>query len=257
MTDKTRPLKGIIQTRGLGDVVIALPIAYHYYEQGYQPVWPILSHWVEQMRAVAPWCEWLSVEQDQGQFFYDRPMSMLKARGCVESEVVCFYNALTNHKFHEHAAFQHVKFDQFKYAQAGVAFERKWDLAKIITRHPAREQALKDRILGGDSRPYVVTHLSSSEHTVNLPQGLIPPEYRQVPISTEGWIWDWISILEGSEAVVMVDSVFANMVDQLRIPVERYFLPLHHIQLTPVFGQPWYWLTNAQLDPRTRIFHPS
>jgi hypothetical protein len=40
----------------------------------------------------------------------------------------------------------------------------------------------------------------------------------------------------------MVDSVYANIVDQLGLGDDRYFIQRSHIGLTPVQGQHWTWL---------------
>lgn len=242
---------GIIQTRGLGDIVIALPIAHYYHTQGYQVYWPITDQWVEQMQNVAPYVTWLPVKPDHGPFFYDIPQALLSNIGM--DEIICLYNSLTGHpEFSDTAYFQHVSFDRFKYIKAGVPFRRKWDLASCINRDTVREQAHHRSL--GIKGPYVVTHLSSSEQTVRIPPDLIPPEYEIVPITTKGWIWDWIWTLEQAEALVMTDSVVANIVDQLDLQVEKYFIPQHHIQLTPVFLSDWTWLENQDLKTNARIF---
>jgi len=46
--------------------------------------------------------------------------------------------------------------------------------------------------------------------------------------------------------------VFSNIVDQMGIGDDRYFIPRSHIGLTPVHGLDWTWIANTRLDPRTR-----
>lgn len=243
---------GIIQSRGLGDIVIALPIAHHYYQQGQEIHWPIVKTWVEQMRAVAPWVNWYPVEPDSGSFFYNQPEAILRLQGV--DDILCLYNSLTGHpELWQNPYFQHTSFDRFKYAHAGVAFKKKWQLAECLQRNRAREEALYQS-LGLEGKKYVVTHLSSSEQTVRLPKDLIPPEYHNQPITDQGWIFDWLTVIERAEALVATDSIVANLVDQLGIDVERYFIPQHHIQLTPVFQEHWHWLENLDLKPQARIF---
>lgn len=55
-------------------------------------------------------------------------------------------------------------------------------------------------------------------------------------------IFDWLKIIEGAESLVMVDSVFSNLVDQMNLGQDRYFIPRSHIGLTPVQGQDWTWI---------------
>lgn len=244
---------GIIQSRGLGDIIIALPIAYHYHLQGYQVHWCVTDIWAEQLRHHAAWCTWHPVKDDGHMFYYDLPMAILKDVGV--DEIICLYNSLTGHpEFGQEAYFQHVSFDRYKYLRAAVSFEEKWQLNQAITRDFNREQTLKHDL--AIKEPYVVTHLTSSEQTVSLPPGLIPPEYRIIPITNQGYIFDWLTVIEQAEALVMTDSVFANLVDQLKIPTEKYFIPQHHIQLTPQHMMNWTWLANSSLKPSAVIFQP-
>lgn len=247
---------GIIQTRGLGDILIALPIAYHYHTQGREIYWPILDEWVPQMEATASWVKWLPVPQDRGTFFYDVPMTLLGEQG-VE-EVICLYQALSGHpEFSSRPEFQIMSFDQFKYAVAQVPFLNKWKLNACVHRNLDREQALYDRVYKGN--PYVVTHLSGSDYTarVNI-QELIPEGWDIIEITeVTDSIWDWLTVLERAEAIVVVDSVFANLVDQMRIAdsVDSYFIPRSHIQLTPVLGCDWTVLDpGADVIKRISVF---
>lgn len=244
---------GIIQSRGLGDIIIALPIADHYRRRGWTVYWPVCEPWVEQLSAVAPWVNWVPIRPDPGPFFYDVPLERL--RNLKMDEILPLYQALTGHpEFSSEPWFQHTSFDQYKYIRSGVPFLDKWRLAECLQRHPDREQRLYDQIIGQDPRPYVVTHLTSSEQTVRVPADLIPPEYRIIPVTEQGWLFDWLKIVEGAEALVMTDSSLANLVDQLQIPVEKYFIPQHHIGLTPVQGCDWQWLPNPDLKRSATIF---
>ena len=248
---------GIIQTRGLGDIIIALPIALHFHEQGYHVHWPVVDSWVEQLSAQAPWVKWIPIKPDQGPFFYDTPRERLKNFGC--DEIICLYQALTGHpEFINEPWFQHTGFDQYKYIKAGVAYKDKLRLPQCITRDTAREQALYNQLIGQDSSPYIVTHLSSSEQTVRYDPEIIPQGWRVINISDQGRIFDWLKIIEGAEVIIMTDSVFANLVDgfDLQGP-ERYFIPQHHIQLSATFLGNWSYLDNPELKPQARIFGAS
>jgi hypothetical protein len=245
---------GIIQTRGLGDIMIALPIALHYHEQGNHIHWPVQENWVDQLNRHVPWVKWIPIKPDSGAFFYDTPMERLRNFRC--DEVICLYQALTGHpEFSNAPWFQHTGFDQYKYIRAGVAFKDKLRLAQCITRDLEREQEFFERFAPQDGRGYVITHLESSQQTVAIDPGLIPPDLARVDITNEGTVFDWLQLIERSDAVIMTDSVFANLVDgwDFQGP-ERYFIPQHHIQLTPTFLGAWTWLENSQINPRSRIF---
>jgi len=247
----SKPRLGIIQSRGMGDIIIALPIAHHYHKQGWDIYWPVCEPWRAQLSAVAPWVNWVSIQADSGAFFYDTPMQRLK--NLKMDEILPLYQALTGHpEFTSQPWFQHTSFDQYKYIRAGVPFKNKWLLRDCITRDLDREQQLFDRV--NPQGPYVLTHLTSSEQTVRLPEGLIPPEYQVIAVTEEGWLFDWLTLVERAEALIMTDSSLANLVDQLEIPVEKYFIPQHHIGLTPVHGSDWQWIANPDLKRSATIF---
>jgi hypothetical protein len=251
MAKRQQKRLGIIQSRGLGDLIIALPIAHYYHEQGWHVHWPIMEQWVEQMSGVAPWVKWIPVPLDSGAFFYDVPMQRLQNFKC--DEILCLYQALSGHpEFTQEPWFQHTSFDQYKYLKAGVPFRNKWLLRDCITRDPDREQALRDRVVTNSK--YVVTHLNSSHQTVRYDPAIIPDDWQVIPVTDDGWIFDWLSVIEGAEAVIMTDSVMSNLVDQLDLDVEKYYIPQNHIQLTPVHLCDWTWLDNPDLAPGIRIF---
>lgn len=240
---------GIIQTRGLGDIIIALPIAKHYTDEGWEVYWPITEAWVEQMQHNAPWVKWIPITPDQGAFFWDTPMARLKNFKC--DEIICLYNALTGHpEFSAEPFFQFTTFDQYKYTQAGVPFLKKWTLNECINRDADREQALYDKKVSNPN--YVVTHLTSSAHTVKFDTSIIPEGWDIIEITDEGYIFDWLKIIEGAQSIVMTNSVFSNMVDQLKIGDDKYFIPLHHLNWSPVFGTTWTWLPNPDLPAHHR-----
>lgn len=230
---------GLIQSRGLGDLVIALPIAGYYHKQGWEVLWPIADEFIPSMSKAAPWVKWIPLKVDTGPFFYDEPMKRLKNFKC--DEIVCLYQALTGHNFHDEKYFQYTKFDQYKYIKTGVPFLEKWKLAEYITRDPAREQALYDRLVTNPN--YVVTHLKGSDVVATYDDSIIPQGWQVINIDEQtDCIWDWLMIIEQAQSLIMVDSVFSNIVDQLGIGEDRYFIQRSHIGLTPVQGQDWTWL---------------
>lgn len=238
---------GIIQSRGLGDLVIALPIAKWYADQDYEIYWPICEEFVSSMTSVAPWVHWIPVPVDvKGLFFYDVPMERLRNLGVEEA--ICLYQSLTGHpEFIKRPEFQITGFDQIKYHIAGVPFIKKWTLADCITRNTDREQALYDSVVGSSTDPYVVIHREGSNHTATIDPGWVPEGWRTIEVTPKtDSVFDWLKVLEGAESIITVDSVMSNIVDQMMITdtVDCYFIPRSHIHLTPVLGGNW-----TVLDP--------
>lgn len=138
---------GIIQSRGLGDIIIALPIAHYYYKEGYEILWPICEEFVSNFEQTAPWVKWIPIPTDKkGNYFYNEPIARIKNLGC--DQALPLYQSLTGHpEFVDRPWFQVAKFDQYKYHTAEVPFLEKWKLNECITRNPGREQALYDKLV--------------------------------------------------------------------------------------------------------------
>jgi len=238
--NKTNAL-GIIQSRGLGDIVIALPIAHHYHQEGYDISWPICEEFIPHFEQHVPWVQWIPVATDTtGNYFYRTPEQLLNQAGVKEH--LPLYQALTSYRFHEELYFQHTKFDQYKYIRASVPFLKKWCLADAITRATDKEQELYNRLVKNPL--YAVVHLEGSDHRAEFDPSTIPDDWQTIYI-TEGEtpsIFNWLKILEGAQAIVAVDSCIANLVDQMRIDTDLYFIPRSHIGLTPVQGMDWTWV---------------
>lgn len=233
---------GIIQSRGLGDILIALPIANYYKKQGWEIHWPICASFVKNFESHVPWVNWISVPVDkQGKFFYDKPYQLLESEQC--DEIICLYQSLTGHpEFIKRPEFQITKFDQIKYHIAEVPFLEKWKLADCISRDLEKEKVLFDKLVNKEQKPYVVIHRKGSDFSAKIDSAWIPEDYQQIEIEEQSdSIFDWLTILEKAECLLLVDSVFSNLVDQFQInnTVESYFLPRSHIHLTPVLGGKW------------------
>ena len=246
---KKQPL-GIVQSRGLGDIVIALPIAHHYHQQGHEIHWPICSEFISHFEQSVPWVHWIAVSTNT-EYFWTEPVRLLQQLGVTE--YLPLYQSLTGHEELLTAEFQITKFDEIKYHRAGVPFINKWQLSDCITRNLTREQALYDQVV--KTEHYVVAHLEGSSHSAVLDLDSMKPDgsWGSVVITAEtDCIFDWITVLERAEAIVTVDSVFANLVDQLGLGTDRYFIPRSHIHLTPVLGRTWHVLTASE-DVMSRI----
>lgn len=234
-----------IQSRGLGDLIIALPIAGWYRDRGCTVYWPICEEFMSTMTSVAPWVNWIALKTDrQGRFFYDSAKLALKYI-VPEDRIINLMQYLSSRpQDSDPDIFPILKFDQYKYAVAGVPFLHKWNLVDYITRDAAAETALYNRLV--KKSRYIVAHLQGSDRRVELDFSSVEAEGVQVIRITEGQTpnaFNWLKIIEGAEALYMLDSCFSNMVDQLNIGVEKTFIRRSKMDLTPVLGGDWNYMS--------------
>jgi hypothetical protein len=242
---------GIIQSRGLGDLIIALPIALHYRESGYDEIlWPICEEFMPSMVKAAPWVTWIPLKTTRdGSFFYFHAYNNLKYRDC--EDIVCLYQYLSSMpELSDPDLFPILKFDQYKYATAGVAFKNKQRLGECIVRDPAAEDRVYASVVDPAAARYIVVHVEGSSLKLNLDFSEAEAQGYQVVEIREGItdnIFDWLKVIEGAESLYLIDSCFANMVDGLDLHRDKWFIRRSKMDLTPVLLSDWNYFPLSQL----------
>ena len=254
--------RGIITSRGIGDILIALPIARHYYEQGDEIVWPICQEFVSTFKPYVDWVKWIGIEtDDQGRYFLETPLQVFATEGVDPKDSLYLYQYLSsNPELTDAEMYSILKFDQYKYQGAKVPFYKKWTLSNCITRDHEKEEALRTQLFSHETKPrYVVAHLSGSSAKVDLAlvKNFVDPAVSIIDIDsieTES-IFEWITVLKGAEAIVCLDSCIANLVDQLVIDGPKlYWIRRSGWDLTPVLGSAWTFVpTNLPCKDPVRI----
>ena len=240
---------GFIQSRGLGDLFIALPIALHYREQGYDRIlWPICEEFMSTMTACAPWVEWIGIKTDPaGHFFYRTAEANLVHRGC--EEIICLYQFLSNMpELSDPDLFPILKFDQYKYAVAGVPFKSKQRLRECIQRDPAAEASVYEQVV--KQSKYIVVHSEGSDRSLTLDWSDAESQGYQVVHIREGVtdnVVNWLKVIEGAESLYLLDSSVSNLVDGLDIHRDKWFIRRSKMDLTPVLLSDWNYFPIAQL----------
>lgn len=256
--------KGIIQARGLGDIIIALPIARHYYEQGDEIHWPICENFMSSVKDHVDWVNWHSVEADpQGKFFFDEPIRILKEQGVEDDDMLYLYQYLSSvPELTEPELFNILKFDQYKYWVSEVPFFKKWSLSNCIKRDHTREQALIKTLELPEK--YGVIHLKGSTATASVDMNVFKNLAMQAWVNVDEHkvesIFDWLGVLEGASAFIGIDSSFANLVDSMQMSIpEKFWIRRSSWDLTPVLGCAWSIVPNLnglkdpqRVDPKAQ-----
>jgi hypothetical protein len=228
---------GFIQTRGIGDIIIALPIADYYEEAGWNVSWPIDASFLKMFQAIKPTIEFIPVDRarEDIDYFQNDPIRLLLERRC--DRIVNLYSAFGGMNVVDARLSSALKVDEYKYAVAGVPFERKWQLE--YERDLDREKALFEKLkIKGD---YVCVH---DRATYMASPFEIPHEFTRglevVKISpiTDS-LFDWRLTLERATRLVMVNSSFANFVEPLGLTNDKILFLGEPAQLTPVFASGW------------------
>ena len=234
---------GIVQTRGIGDIVIALPIAAAFAQRGDTVYWPVNAPFITFLAPAAPWVNFIPVppEAEKTQrrdYYFGIPRAELEARDC--DEVFVLYSSWEEPGYIQNERLaQFLKFDEYKYAVAGIPFREKWNLK--LERDRAREARFFDSL--GIEREFICVHRTA---TGFVAQVTITDEWRRdyqlVEIDERGTPFDWLTTMERAAKLVMVDSCFANLAEQLNLPNEKYLLLRAPGPFTPVLKNGWQFL---------------
>lgn len=230
---------GLVQTMSIGDIIIALPIAKWFADRDAEVYWPVREDYLPFLEPAAPYVHFLPVHGDgaAADIFVHRPKALLAERRC--DEIYVLYNAMLGDlSLIQHAEFtRHLKFDEHKYAVSMVPFDEKWHLR--IERDRGREERLYEAL--GIRGPYVCVHSRSRDFAppIVLPEAW-RRDYQIVEISERtDSPFDWISTLERASELLLVDSCFSNLVEQLNLRNAKTLILRSRVELTPVMKNDW------------------
>jgi hypothetical protein len=261
---------GILQLRGAGDCIIAMPIAKWFYDQGHEIYWAIDNVFIEAFTYAFPYVNFIGftpiTEKDvqgniRSKFWYETPKAKFDELGIDQIinfcyEEVKYANQLLDleHRRQDPLTIQAQqcflpftkKFDEFKYHMTGVPFAKKWDL--VINRNSKKEKDLFDKVISNPDKPYIVTHLEGGmgRFKLNLEKeqalqlsNLDDAEIIQINAITDN-IFDWSLVLEKCHCFIGMDSFFVNYVDQMLFPIPiKHFIRRSNLEFTPVLGTVW------------------
>jgi len=226
---------GLIQSRGIGDIIIALPIAKYYHDRGVEVYWPIDARFLPSFQNAVDYVKFIPFPfHPTIDGFLNTPVKLLQAVPCERK--IPLYSFLSNTPISNKALSTSLKFDEYKYAIAGVPFAEKWRLS--IRRDPDREQALFEAVV--KDREYVVSHRQGSNVQRQV---LVPPAFQHLQCieidERTDCVFDWLRVLENARLLILIDSCFSNLVDQLGIKCEKQFILRSDIRFTPVLREDW------------------
>jgi hypothetical protein len=236
---------GIIQTRGLGDIIIAAPIAEYYISRGCDVFWPIDSDFLDAFQYAFPKIKFIPISQSStgiltADYFYNEPYRELKDLNC--NAILCLYSFLTGFDFGYGNLKDAISFDAYKYAVAKVPFSEKWKIK--IKRNPIREVQLFHTLGLSPNEKYSVIHDQGSVYSADLDH-FIPKENRKIKIETitDNFL-DWLGVLENADSFYVINSVYSNLIEQLNFAGKKNFFSQTTASWTPVLINDWHYISS-------------
>lgn len=213
----TKKKIGLIQPGRIGDIIICLPIAKYFFDRGYEVVWPVQPCFASIFER-APYVNVIQLDSDN--LSYNSSKAFFEKEKGFE-RVIDLGIGFGKDVGPWHAS--KLKFDEWKYAEAGVPIEEKYKL--FIRREPDQELELaKDLGLDNFRAGYIVTHSMSSFGKWNF---RIPDSVEIRPI--DGYhFFDWLLTIENAFQIYCVDSSICNLVNQLGIGIGKRFIKTWH-----------------------------
>lgn len=210
---------GIIQPGRIGDIIICLPIAKWFSDNGYEVIWPVEKDMIKNFEGYVNYVKFIPIEFD-----------------CRIAHQVCFNNfcnkvidlsftipGANNDNSNNYLTQDSYSFDEFKYFLADVPFEEKWKLT--INRNKEREDYVKNKVEAFGDYVVIQEKASDSKRHVKWEN----PNVKRIDVTpiTDS-VFDWIGVFENAKQHIFIESCLSNLVDQLNIHVEKNILLLKH-----------------------------
>jgi hypothetical protein len=227
---------GIIQPGKLGDLIICLPIAKYYADNGYDVVWPIFYKYVDMFKEVVNFKVSFYPVTDNVYNCVGEAKNILKEKNIdVVFDIAATFpgSNCTDEYVMLGDGFGKEKFDEFKYRKSQVNFDLKWNLKNCISLNPEKEIEIYNNEV--KQTPYNVVSLKHSRGTLDVK---FETKHPIIEVNEKYNIFYWKKILENAKNIVLVDSALANLVDQLNLPNNKILLRKHG-HPTPTFKSNW------------------
>jgi hypothetical protein len=197
----------IIQPGKIGDIIICLPIAHHFYRRRQEVIWPVHRSLVSMFEAAVDYVHFIPVDT------YDLAGSMQAIAPYNPERILPLafgfpgYERLTSLWVASGKPF-----DEYKYEAARVPFDRKNTL--VLRRNPEREESLFRKLVKNDYNNVLITNPSDQSIQKETASSLAAGDRIHVTNETES-VFDWLGILEKASAYFMIDSCMVNLASQM------------------------------------------
>lgn len=222
----------IILPGKIGDIIICLPIAKYYADKGYQVIWPVWSYLIDNFLDYIDYVKFIPVGF---QFGVTESLKLAEQNNWKILDLSFTNQDCWNNENTKRFQAQPKSFDEFRYDLALVDFSEKWKL--VYNRFPDRENFIFNSL--NCEGKFCLAHLEGSDskadinfnNPLNLPIIQIQPKSKSV--------FDWTLSLERADYLIMYDSCFANLTEQLNLPNKKFFIKRSPPKGTPILRNSW------------------
>lgn len=224
---------GIIQPGRIGDIIICLPIAKYFHDKGYEVVWPVDYKIFKNFNNRFDYIKFTECDFHCGAAYQSCMLNwcnqILDLSFCLPGQM-----QLLNNQIFDSSS---LSFDKLKYDIANLPLDIKYKL-KINRNKTAEDNLINDLKL--NNKKYCLCHLQGSSglkadlSKINT-DGL---DIIEITNSTDS-ILDWLGVIENASKLVMIDSCFANLCNQLNLKNEKHFITRSPKKLTPEISSDW------------------
>lgn len=221
----------------IGDLLITVPIAYKYINEGKRVFWPVLKQYFPSFNSAFPeilWHQFISSESEMYKNVDPLIESIIKTDSKTSSNKIDILDlgfdfSNTNLLTSEYSQQQQYTFDEFKYHLAETDISHKWRLKEYLKRNHQRENKLFNDLVRKDKYILIQEKSSDQEVKINLYfKDNSVQIIKMYPITNN--IFDWLTIIEKAQSVVLIESCFSNLIDQLEIKNQEQVLILKSLQ---------------------------
>jgi hypothetical protein len=212
---------GIILPGKIGDIIICLPIVKHYYDLGYDIYWPIYSNIIENFLEYIDYVNFISIPF---QGCISKSFEELKKINCEILDLsFTSPESWGNENTKKYLMQNKLSFDEFRYSLANVPFEKKWTIC--LNRKKHIENDLYNQLV--IQNKYALIQKNSSDCSIqkNIDVSKYDGQIIEIKSITKS-VFDWLTIIEKAERLLLIESCFTNLIDQLKIKNNKQILIL-------------------------------
>lgn len=215
---------GLILPGKIGDIIICLPIAKHYYDLGYDIYWPVYIELIENFINYVDYVNFLPTQTADRITESFELLNKIKCEQIIDLSFTSF-GSWDNKNTKNYLSQNLRTFDEFRYYLANVDFNKKWTLK--INRDFEKEKKLYDSLVKKSKYALVLKQSSDNVLQKKIDVSNYDGQVIEIKPYTKS-VFDWLTLIENAERLLLIESCFNNLIDQLSIKNNKQILMLKH-----------------------------